>query len=189
MKEMIDELDTGGSSGGTDKSLGITGATVGQIAKITAVDDDGVPTAWEAVELPSGDVENWQTVSYEIPEGTTGIKLNLPSANIRKARLTLSLYTSSGKPSIRLYGDVEASGGYGDRIYGVFSSFYTTAQSIRTASVCMERWGDVCVGTYADASSSTALSFAAAAATDFLYLVCTTADVTITGTAELYYTE
>ena len=34
--------------------LNITGATVGQIAKITAVDDSGKPTAWEAVDMPSG---------------------------------------------------------------------------------------------------------------------------------------
>lgn len=37
-----------------DTSLGMTGATVGQIAKITAVDDSGKPTAWEAVDMPSG---------------------------------------------------------------------------------------------------------------------------------------
>ena len=37
-------------AGGTDISLGVTGATVGQIAKITAVDDSGKPTAWEAVD-------------------------------------------------------------------------------------------------------------------------------------------
>ena len=41
-------------SGGTDLSLGVTSATVGQIAKITAVDDSGKPTAWESVELPNG---------------------------------------------------------------------------------------------------------------------------------------
>lgn len=41
-------------SGGTDISLGVTGAAVGQIAKITAVDDNGVPTAWEAVDMESG---------------------------------------------------------------------------------------------------------------------------------------
>lgn len=41
-------------SGGTDKSLGITSATVGQIAKITAVDSAGKPTAWEPVNMPSG---------------------------------------------------------------------------------------------------------------------------------------
>ena len=36
---------------GSDLSLGITGATPGQIAKITAVDTDGKPTAWEPVEM------------------------------------------------------------------------------------------------------------------------------------------
>ena len=35
-------------------SLGITGAQVGQIAKITAVDTQGKPTAWEPVEMASG---------------------------------------------------------------------------------------------------------------------------------------
>lgn len=34
--------------------MDITGATVGQIAKITAVDDSGKPTAWEPVDMPSG---------------------------------------------------------------------------------------------------------------------------------------
>lgn len=42
------------SSGTADTSLGITGAAVGQIARITAVDSDGKPTAWEPVDLPSG---------------------------------------------------------------------------------------------------------------------------------------
>ena len=34
--------------------LNITGATVGQIAKITAVGESGKPTSWEAVDMPSG---------------------------------------------------------------------------------------------------------------------------------------
>ena len=38
----------------TSNPLNITGATVGQIAKITAVDDTGKPTAWEAADMPSG---------------------------------------------------------------------------------------------------------------------------------------
>lgn len=37
-----------------DTSLGITGAEVGQTVKITAVDDDGRPTAWEAADAASG---------------------------------------------------------------------------------------------------------------------------------------
>ena len=39
-------------AGGVD--MGITGATVGQIAKIAAVDASGVPTAWEPVDMPTG---------------------------------------------------------------------------------------------------------------------------------------
>ena len=39
-------------TGGTD--MGITGATVGQIAKIAAVDASGVPTAWSPADMPSG---------------------------------------------------------------------------------------------------------------------------------------
>lgn len=41
-------------SDGTDISLGLTSTTVGQIAKITAVDESGKPTEWEAVDMPSG---------------------------------------------------------------------------------------------------------------------------------------
>ena len=52
------EIPSGGGSG-SDISLGLTGATVGQIAKITAVDASGVPTAWEAVDIPSGVQSDW----------------------------------------------------------------------------------------------------------------------------------
>lgn len=46
---------SGSSSSGTaDTTLGITGAAVGQIARITAVDSDGKPTAWEPVDMASG---------------------------------------------------------------------------------------------------------------------------------------
>lgn len=43
-----------GADGGSDRSLGLTGATVGQIAKITAVDESGKPTAWNPVDMPGG---------------------------------------------------------------------------------------------------------------------------------------
>lgn len=38
------------ASGGTDISLGVTGASVGDIIKVKAVDESGKPTAWEAAE-------------------------------------------------------------------------------------------------------------------------------------------
>ena len=49
----------GGGSGGTDISLGLTSATVGQTIKVKAVDADGKPTAWEAAE--SG--EKWEKIA------------------------------------------------------------------------------------------------------------------------------
>lgn len=36
------------------QTLGLTGATVGQVPAVKAVDGNGAPTEWEAVELPSG---------------------------------------------------------------------------------------------------------------------------------------
>lgn len=51
------EIPSGGGSG-SDISLGLTGAAVGQIAKITAVDDTGKPTAWSPVDMPTGGSES-----------------------------------------------------------------------------------------------------------------------------------
>ena len=48
-------------SGGTDISLGITGATVDQTIKVKAVDAEGKPTAWEAVDA-AGD-ETWEKIA------------------------------------------------------------------------------------------------------------------------------
>ncbi len=43
-----------GADGKDGAGMDITGATAGQIAKITAVDDTGKPTAWSPVDMPSG---------------------------------------------------------------------------------------------------------------------------------------
>lgn len=53
-----------------DKSLGLTGATVGQIAKIAAVDASGVPTAWEPVDMASGGKAWTKIIDVEITEAT-----------------------------------------------------------------------------------------------------------------------
>lgn len=51
-KDSDGKLWTAPGSGGS--GIAVSGATVGQTVKIAAVDDDGVPTAWEAVDMPSG---------------------------------------------------------------------------------------------------------------------------------------
>lgn len=59
-----------GDPGATDFSLGITGAQVGQIAKITAVDASGKPTKWEPVDMPSGGVSGDVTniITYPVAQ-------------------------------------------------------------------------------------------------------------------------
>lgn len=49
MAEAVRNIQSGG-----DLSLGLTAATVGQTIKVKAVDTEGKPTAWEAVDMASG---------------------------------------------------------------------------------------------------------------------------------------
>ena len=46
---------------GSDISLGLTSAAVGQTIKVKAIDESGKPTAWEAANMPSGG-GHWETV-------------------------------------------------------------------------------------------------------------------------------
>lgn len=81
-----------GEDAASDLSLGITGATVGQIAKITAVDETGKPTKWEPVDMASGGGgETWELIaSGEMQETATlyinkdnnGLPFSLKSAQI-----------------------------------------------------------------------------------------------------------
>ena len=72
--------DTGkpsrGPAGQDGAGMDITGAAVGQIAKISAVDDNGVPTAWEPVNMPSGGSggETWELIqSTTLEEDTASV--------------------------------------------------------------------------------------------------------------------
>lgn len=56
-------IPSGGGSGGTDITLGISGATVGQTVKITGVDENGKPTKWEAVDMASGGASSWNDLT------------------------------------------------------------------------------------------------------------------------------
>lgn len=67
----LGDTDTGKPSRGeTGAGMDITGATVDQIAKITAVDDTGKPTAWEAVDMP---------ISFK-PAGKSYLTFNSPNS-------------------------------------------------------------------------------------------------------------
>lgn len=82
------------AGGGTDLSLGITGAQVGQIAKITAVDTDGKPTKWEPVGIPSGG---------------TDISLGLTAATVGQT-IKVKAVDTDGKPTAWEAVDMAGSG-------------------------------------------------------------------------------
>lgn len=63
------------AGGGTAIDLGVTGAAVGDIIKVAAVDADGKPTAWEAAELVSGGSVTTEVVTLE--EDTDAVTFDL----------------------------------------------------------------------------------------------------------------
>ena len=64
---------------GTDISLGVTGASVGDIIKVKAVDASGKPTAWEAAGLPSGSgkAKSQILIDQEITELTASLSVTM----------------------------------------------------------------------------------------------------------------
>ena len=61
----------GGGSGGTDISLGLTSATVGQTIKIKSVDANGRPTAWEATDATGSGTKEVLITETVTTNGTT----------------------------------------------------------------------------------------------------------------------
>lgn len=61
--ELVDVPSAGGGSA-PDISLGLTATTIGQTIKVKAVDTDGKPTAWEAVDMATGGGgETWELIN------------------------------------------------------------------------------------------------------------------------------
>ena len=60
-KDVILARKLGGGGG-----ISVTGATVGQTVKIASVNENGVPTAWEPVDLPSGGDETWEVIDLSL---------------------------------------------------------------------------------------------------------------------------
>ena len=79
----------------------ITGATVGQIAKISAVDDNGVPTAWEPVDMPSGGGDGEWVFAGSVTAESAGMVLKV--SNIHAKHILVSLYASCDNDSKRTY--------------------------------------------------------------------------------------
>ena len=99
----------------SDNTLGITSATVGQIAKITAVDTEGKPTEWEAVDMPSGGSDEWELIQ----------KVTIADSAEESNRLTINADKSGNPFSLKRA-----------KIYGYFPA-YTGESTIPTYSFFM----------------------------------------------------
>lgn len=61
--DLAQSVQTSLDKADTAISLGLTAATPGQIIKVKAV-QDGKPTAWEAVDMPSGGGDEWELIAH-----------------------------------------------------------------------------------------------------------------------------
>lgn len=83
----------GGS--GTDISLGLTSAEVGQIIKVKAVDENGKPTEWETAEMAGGD--KWELIFSDTKENIEVRYIEINKDNegnpfeLKKIRIHLAL--------------------------------------------------------------------------------------------------
>lgn len=95
--------DTGpqGPAGKDGAGMDITGASVGQIAKIAAVDASGKPTAWQPVDMPSGGSETWEKIiDTEVTEATPSFAcdgLNCNEIYIKWSKLENATSTNSAQ--------------------------------------------------------------------------------------------
>ena len=86
-----------GADGKDGAGIDITGATVGQIAKIATVDASGVPTAWEPVDMPSGGGGGtWELIrSLELSADVAQVVINEDNAGnafaLKKAYIRIAM--------------------------------------------------------------------------------------------------
>lgn len=92
-----DKGDTG-ADGKDGAGMDITGATVGQIAKISAVDENGKPTKWEPVDMASGGGgETWEKlVDASLSEPVESVTYTFD--NCKRVKALIAPVIASGEP-------------------------------------------------------------------------------------------
>lgn len=90
-----------GAPGKDGAGMDVTGATVGQIAKIAAVDASGVPTAWEPADMPSGGGGGEWVFAGSVTAASAGMVLMV--SNIHAKHILVSLYASCDDDSNKSY--------------------------------------------------------------------------------------
>lgn len=86
-KAVWDMLGGGGS--GTDISLGVTGASVGEIIKVKSVDDSGKPMEWEAVtaKLANPNALTFTGAVTGTYDGSAAVSVKIPSGGDAEKRV------------------------------------------------------------------------------------------------------
>ena len=123
-KAVYDALQDIGIPSGTDISLGVT-ATVGQTIKVKAVDADGKPTAWEAVNMAAGDAEVWEKVC-EVTTNENVSFIYQPFDGYYKKIRAFFLGESTVAGQVWIYPNTETRPGGADIAY-IFNAPYANA--------------------------------------------------------------
>lgn len=106
----------GSSGGGTDISLGVTGAAVGQLVKITAVDADGKPTAWEAF-----DPAKWTKIGDTINVADAGLPVYIAMPNGYNDLLVVGTAFVAESSKAVIISITPGAGSYGRQRFAAFS--------------------------------------------------------------------
>ena len=103
-KALFDELVKRGVIGEHDisfveqdavESLGITGASAGQVPVVKSVDENGVPNGWGAGDMASGEDEWIQLCDVELTEATNAILQTWVDTPMRKIKVSLTTLAAS----------------------------------------------------------------------------------------------
>lgn len=150
-----------GTPGKDGAGMDITGATVGQIAKITAVDDNGKPTAWEAVDMAGGGGETWEKIAEIELQADTAEYVLADFATWRKAKviMTRPQYISGLNKNVwcKVVGqsvDDTYSCGYLSIGYGyIFWEFFAEVNELFIATETLEN-NNITAATYVKSSGT-----------------------------------
>lgn len=133
----------GGGSGGTDISLGLTSATVGQTIKVKSVNADGKPTAWEAAEAG----EKWEKIAEIIISDdaeesnalTIDKDINGQPFSLLKARLCSKFPKYTGGSTIPGFGFAMLNGrANGNPSPAVYTSLWPKVETARLVGAVYE---------------------------------------------------
>lgn len=118
-----------------DPSLGITGATPGQIPVVKSVDENGNPTEWETTATPVTSV-NGKTGAVELNASDVGA--------VSKDDITQQLGTSADKvPSEKAVADAIANAGGGDMLKATYDPDGTVAEAGGISKFVSENGGKI----------------------------------------------